>query len=297
MVVYVMPGEGLELGDLMSVEEAKRKRAPNVVANASQREDPMIGLGVTMAEARTLVSVVALTGVAYPLSGVMPELPADRLPLLQRTLPTMPIAPMDLFSRGSDANWACFRSVSADDYIHHYPEVINLKVAAQSGTYDVVALPNWRSAPVTKTVSLGRQLGLDPGAKYVAFDFWNQALLGVVSDRMDVEVGGHDTRVVLVHRLLDRPQLVGTSRHITGAYSIKELSWDAPGHTLRGVSEVVPGEDYTLFINLPAGTTAAPAPTATADGQPIPVVQQRTGDLLSVSFKSAKPTVAWQVRF
>jgi hypothetical protein len=187
--------------------------------------------------------------------------------------------------------------VSADDYIHHYPEVINLKVAAQSGTYDVVALPNWRSAPVTKTVSLSRQLGLDAGAKYVAFDFWNQALLGVVSDRMDVEVGGHDTRVVLVHRLLDRPQLVGTSRHITGAYSIKELSWDAPGHTLRGVSEVVPGEDYTLFINLPAGTTAAPAPTATADGQPIPVVQQRTGDLLSVSFKSAKPTVAWQVRF
>jgi hypothetical protein len=91
----------------------------------------------------------------------------------------------------------------------------------------LVALPNWRSAPVTKSVSLSRQIGLDAGEKYVAFDFWNQALLGVVSDRMSVEVAGHDTRVVLVHRLLDRPQLIGTSRHITGAYSIRDLSWDA----------------------------------------------------------------------
>jgi hypothetical protein len=296
MVVYVMP-DGVELGEPISVEEAKLRRAPNVVINATQREDPMIGLGVTLAEARTLVSVVALSGVAYSLTGVMPELPAERLPLLQRTLPTMPIAPLDLFSRGSDADWAQFRHVRADDYIHHYPEILDLKVAAQSGTYDVVGLPNWRSAPVTKSVSLSRQLGLDAGEQYVAFDFWNQALLGVVSDRMTLEVEGHDTRVLLVHRLLDRPQLIGTSRHITGAYSIQDLAWDAAGNSLQGHSEVVPEADYTLFIHLPLGAPATSTPTASAGGKPIPVRQERTGNLLSVSFNSPKSPVAWQVKF
>jgi hypothetical protein len=296
MVVYVMP-DGVELGEHMSIEDARRRRPPNVAINASQREEPITGLGVTLAEARTLVSMVALSGVAYSLTGVMPELPPERLPLVQRTLPTMPIAPMDLFSRGSDADWAQFRHVRADDYIHHYPEVLDLKVAAPSGTYDVVALPNWRSAAVTKSVSLSRQLGLDAGEKYVVFDFWNQALLGVVSDRISVEVEGHDTRVLLVHRLFERPQLIATSRHITGAYSIEDLSWDAAGNTLQGHSEVVPGADYTLFIHLPSGAPATLTPTASAGGNPIPVQQKRTRDLLSLTFKSPESPVAWQVKF
>jgi hypothetical protein len=229
----------------------------------------------------------------------MPELPMDRLPLLQRTLPTMPIAPMDLFSRGTDADWARFRHVNADDFIHHYPEVLDLKVAAKSGTYDVVALPNWRSAPITKSLSLSRQLGLDPGEKYIIFDFWNQALLGVVSDQTSMEVAGHDTRVLLVHRLLDRPQLIATSRHITGAYSIQDLSWDAAATTLKGKSDVVPGEDYTLFIHLPPGTPEASTATATATaaGKQIPVRKQRKGNLLSVTFKSPESPVAWEVKF
>ena len=297
MVVYVMPGEGVELGDLMTVEEAKRKRPSRVIDNASEREDPFIGLGVTTAEARTLVSILSLTGVAYPLAGVMPELPMDRLPLLQRTLPTMPIAPMDLFSRGTDADWARFRHVRADDFIHYYPEVLDLKVASKSGTYDVVALPNWRSAPITKSLSLGRQLGLDAGEKYVVFDFWNQTLLGVVSDRMSIEVAGHDTRVVLVHKLLGHPQLIGTSRHITGAYSIKNLSWDVAATTLKGQSNVVPGVDYTLFIHLPPGAPATSTASATAAGKSIPVRQEKKRNLLSVSFKSPESSAAWQIKF
>jgi hypothetical protein len=297
MVVYLMPGETMELCAPMSVEEAKRTLSPSAIGNARSREEPMIGFGVTTAQARTVLSMVALSGVAYPLGDVMSEVPLDRLPLLQRTLPTMPIAPMDLFSRGSDADWACFKNVRADDYVHHYPEVLDLKVAGKSGTYDVVALPNWRSAPATKDLSLSRQLGLDPGEKYVVFDFWNQALLGVVSDRISVEVKGHDTRVLLVHRLLSRPQLIGTSRHITGAYSIEDLTWNEKTNTLQGRSETVPGADYTLFLHLPQGTPPTVNVTATAGGNPLTVRQERTGDLLSVTFKSQQSPVVWQARF
>ncbi|MEO8657958.1 MAG: glycoside hydrolase family 36 protein, partial [Bryobacteraceae bacterium] len=109
IVVYVMPGEGLELGLPMSVEEASRKRPKIVIDTAKTRETPLTTFGLNDAEARTLVTYVALTGVAYPLASVMSELPAERVQLLKQTMPTMPILPVDLFSRGTDMQWNTFQ--------------------------------------------------------------------------------------------------------------------------------------------------------------------------------------------
>jgi len=151
LVVYVMPGEGLELGLPMTVEEAKVKRPPVVVETARTREEPMTGFGLNDAEARTVVTYVALTGVVYPLASVMPELPAQRVQLIKQTMPTLPILPVDLFSRGTDMRWDTFKQTQADYYIHNYPEILDLKVNAAAGVYDVVGLTNWRSAPATRT--------------------------------------------------------------------------------------------------------------------------------------------------
>ena len=100
LAVYVMPGEGMEVGSHMSVEEATSKRPRVVLDTIRERESPVTGVGTTTAEARTVVSWVALTGVVYPLASVMPEVPQERLELLHKTLPTMPILPVDLFKIG-----------------------------------------------------------------------------------------------------------------------------------------------------------------------------------------------------
>jgi hypothetical protein len=297
MVAYVMPGEGMELGARMTVAEAKRRRPAEVVDTARGREEPMLGFGVTLAEARTLVSLVALSGVVYSLAGVMPELPGERLALLQRTLPTMPIRPVDLFSRGSDIQWDTFKHVNADDYIHHYPEILDLKVNAKSGRYDVVALPNWRSTAVTKSVSFAGKLGLSPARRYLGFDFWNQKLLGVFQEQMEVEIEGHDTRVVLLHPWADRPQLLGTSRHLTGAYSIRDLAWEAARNVLSGASETVADGQYTLFVYVPDKVTLLAARARTEPGGEVPVRRQQIGNLLSVSLPSATAVVRWELEF
>ena len=124
MVSYVMPGEGIDVSARMSVEQAKLK-LPAAVLNERSREDTLTGFGVTLSEARTVVTYAALTGVVYPLASVMPELPPDRVALLQATMPTLPIMPIDLFSRGTDSTWDKFKYVQADYYIHHYPEVLD----------------------------------------------------------------------------------------------------------------------------------------------------------------------------
>src|SRR5262249_15211103 len=65
IVAYVMPGEGMELSPPMSVAEASVRRNARALGTAHEREDPLRGFGTTIAEARTLVSHVALSGVAY----------------------------------------------------------------------------------------------------------------------------------------------------------------------------------------------------------------------------------------
>src|SRR5262249_31319862 len=154
-------------------------------------------------------------------------------------------------SRGTGTDWDTFKHTTSDDYIQHYPQIVDLKVNAGAGTYDVVALPNWRSATTTKNVSFHEKLGLEPNIACVAFDFWNQKLLGVFKDSISAEIEGHDTRVILLHPLKDHPQLIAISRHISGVYSIRELRWEASARVLHGVSETMPGPPYTLFIYVP----------------------------------------------
>ena len=297
MVAYVMPAEGIDVAPPMSVAEAEQKRPRTFVEVARSREQPLAGFGTTLAEARTLVTYVALTGVAYPVASVLPELPEERVALLKKTLPTLPILPIDLFSRGTDMRWDRFKDTRADDYIHNYPEILDLKVNARSGTYDVVGLTNWRGATTSRELSFADKLGLPAGSRYVVFDYWDQRLLGVFTNELRLDIEPHDTRVLLVHPLLPRPQLVGTSRHITGVPSVLDLEWDASSRTLRGSSQAVPGEDYALFVHVPEGMAVSRVQATAAETREVPVRQELSGRSLKVSFRGQPEAVAWRLEF
>jgi hypothetical protein len=294
IVTYLMPGEGLELGEHLSPQDAIGKRAKQVIDTALDREDPFTGIGTTPAEARTLVSYVALTGVVYPLASVMPELPAQRVELLKATMPTLPIMPVDLFSRGTDTSWGKFKHVRADDYVHNYPDILDLKVDSVAGAYDVVALTNWRSTAATSHVDLAQKLGLSADRSYVAFDFWNQKDLGEIHQAVDSRIEGHDTRVLFIRPWLDRPQLVGMSRHISGSYSIQSLQWDSS--TLRGRSAAPTGEPYTLWIHVPPQFQVARV-AARSNSKVIGVTNDLTGQSLRIRFRGQPTPIDWQVEF
>jgi hypothetical protein len=297
ILAYVMPGEGVDLGAAMTVEQAAKEKPSQVVAVARTRETPLKGFGTALPEARTLVSYLALTGVVYSLSSVMAELPPERVQLLKMTLPPMPIFPVDLFSRDSYAGWDLFKRTTPDNYIQNYPRVLDLKVNAKAGVYDVVGLTNWRSWKATRELSFRDQLGLDSHSSYVVFDFWGQKLMGVFRHRLKVKIQPHDTRVLLIHPLLNRPQLAGTSRHITGAYSIRRLAWNAAKSTLLGSSRTVSGEDYTLWIYVPAGATPSQVLAETSGQREIRVRHELLGNALKVTFPGQKGPVDWAVKF
>ena len=297
IVFYLIAGEGIDVSPWMTWEEAKQKRPPAFIKDAQDRGEHEAGFGTTLAEARTLVTYMALTGGVYSVASVMPELPEERTQLLKQTLPTLPILPIDLFSRGTDMTYEKFQHTNPDVYIHNYPEVLDLKINAKSGVYDVVGLTNWRSGTVTRTLSFSDKLGLAPDSRYIAFDFWGQKLLGVFKNRMEVDIEPHDTRVFLLHPLLNRPQLIGISRHITGAYSILDLRWEASRDLLLGSSETVAGDGYALFIHVPEGMTVSGVRATTKGQRSVPVHHELTRNSLKVSFQGQPEVVDWEVGF
>ena len=297
LLVYVMPGEGIELGEPMTVAEAEKMRPPIVVETERSRENPMTGFGVTDAEARTLVSYVAMTGVVYPLASVMPELPEQRVELLKKTMPTMPVMPVDLFSRGNDNSWDTFRHERPDFYIHNYPEILDLKVNSIAGRYDLVGVTDWRSAPMVRQLDVAKKLHLNPAVKYVAFDFWNQRLAGVFEKTLDVRVEPHDTRVLAIYPDEGHPLLVGNSRHISGSYSVLANEWDAGRMVLSGKAQTVGEDEYTAWIYCPKGYVVKSVEGAGAAGKKVAVEKTVKGELVGLSFHGGGEAVSWRVQF
>lgn len=297
IVAYVTPGEAVELGTPMTIKEAAAKRIPPVLDEITSRDDATAGVGVTDAEARTLATFTALTGVSYQVGNVMLDLPEARLRLLQQTMPTLPIVPLDLFSRGTESLDTKFRHLRPDYYIHNYPEILDLKVREKWEAYDVVGFTNWRSEAVTRTISLLDKLGLDSGSGYVVFDFWNQKLLGAFSDQIQLTIEPHDTRVLSIHPLWNRPQLIANSRHISGAYSVGDEAWDGSRSELSGTSESIAGETYTLWFYVPKGFKLAHVSVTTKAGHNISAQQSLTGNLLTVGFGGHVEPVIWNLSF
>ena len=297
MVIYLMPSEGIDVSPPMSVDEARKKMVPQYIDIPKTREDLSHGFGTTLAEAHTLASYVSLTGVVYPLTSVMANLPEDRTRLLKMTMPTMPILPVDLYSRGSDMSWDKFMHTTADTYIHNYAEILDLKVNAISRVYDVVAFTNWRSEKAIRRISFADKLGLHAGTKYVVFDFWKQKLDGIYTDSITVEIESHDTRVLQVHPLQDHPQLIGNSRHISGAFSILGLNWDGTNNILSGSSETVKGDTYSLFIYVPDGIGIEQVKAITEKNKEVTAQSELTGNQLKLSFQGQVEKVDWQVQF
>ena len=99
----------------------------------------------------------------------------------------------------------------------------------------------------------------------MVFDFWNQKLLGVYEDKINIDIEPHDTRVLLIHPLLGHPQLIGNSRHISGVHSIIDMNWNDREKTLSGESETIIGDSYTLFVYVPDGIKMSGVNASSAD--------------------------------
>lgn len=204
-----------------------------------------VGQG-TMEEARVRMAICALGGGPAFLSDRLPELPAERLALIPKCLPSYKrcATPVDLFER--------------DDY----PHLWDLPVATKWGQWHVLAVFNLDEKPGSVVLNLG-QLGLEHDKDYLLYDFFSEKLLGEVKGlgtldlMVKVPLPATDVRVLKVVEKQARPFVLSTDMHLTqGGVELPEVSWDEKTLTLSGVATRSPGMKGKVLVYVPEGYRA-----------------------------------------
>jgi alpha-galactosidase len=138
-------------------------------------------------------------------------------------------------------------------------------------------------------------LGLDPKKRYTVFEFWERRFLA--SDGESFVPGpiapAFNSQVFVIRERLPHPQLVATSRHITGGgVDLVALSWK--DGELSGRSRMVGGEAYEIYLTEGDGWRLA---GIECDGAPTLPVVRRGGLAVAGCSPAAAGEVSWRARF
>lgn len=203
--------------------------------------DPLyVRPSLPLEHAQVICSWVTLSGQMNSSSENYAALPADRLDLLKRTMPSHHAVarPVDLFE-------------------NRIPGVWLVTDTAAGVRRDVIGLFNWDSTEKAFDLSPAK-IGLPNRGEYIAFDFWSNALIPPFNDRLAQTLRPQSCQVLSVRPVADHPQLISTSRHITqGMVDVTEEKWEAKRLTLSGVSQTVASDPYELRILTYTGTGTA----------------------------------------
>jgi len=240
-------------------------------------------------QARVNASFTAITGTLFYNSDWMPDLPAERLEILKRTLAThhLQARPVDYFENDPARVWHLMDSGTG------ILPVNTLSSPNPTGRMpvprrDIVALFNWGNSTRAIACSAER-IGLPKAGEYAVFDFWSDKFLAPLRGGLKLTLPGHSCRVLAIRPAANHPQLLSTSRHITqGIMDVLEEKWDTATKTLSGTSRVVANDPYELRVVVPVGDNSWRAlPPATQNG---PNVRITITNATSADVK-------WQIKF
>jgi len=237
---------------------------------------------VPIEQARALVSWVALTGQLNASSYDYAKLPADRLDLLKRSMPAhrLRARPVDLFEQNTPRVW-----LLTDD--------------RATPRRDVLGLFNWYPKKPVRFAETPERIGLPKADAYVGFDYWRDEFVGPVRGTLEMPVPAASCRILSLRPASDRPQVVGTSRHITqGILDLTGERWDAAARTLHGTSRLVGGDRYEVRIAVPAGESPWRAERIRVSAAGVTGSVRQEGPHVRATLRSdADATVPWRVVF
>lgn len=236
---------------------------------------------VPIEHARLICSWVTIAGDLNLCSEWLPALPAERMDLLKRTMPShdLPARPVDLFDNDPPRIW-----LLTDD--------------RQEPRRDVIGIYNWTSEPLNIDEPPER-IGLPGKGPYVAFDYWANAFVPKFNGHLRTTLPKESCQVLSVRPVADHPQLISTSRHITqGIVDVVSEKWK--GDSLSGVSRVVGADPYELRIVSPDAKWKVVSVTVSSTDATagVKITDERAVDGVRVRIDSKENRdVNWTIRF
>jgi hypothetical protein len=194
---------------------------------------------VPRADAEISATIFGLNGGPLMLGDDIDRMDAGRLEMVKQLFPRLPecARPIDLFE-----------SPDPD-----YPKVFHLRVNQSWDAWDLVAIFNYSSEPLRKTVDLAR-VGLDAGQKYRIWDFWNEKALGVHKGRFEALVPPQSVKLIRIARERPHPWLLSTDMHIRqGQAEIETCAWDNAKRVLTIRARRPPGSSGHVYVTAPKG--------------------------------------------
>ncbi len=189
---------------------------------------------LSLDQARAWGSWIAISGQLNIASEWLPGLPEEKLEVIKRSMPNHGLCgrPIDLFENAFGQVW-------------------HLTDGREKQRKDIIGLFNWDDTkPDAVRVELAK-LNLPDGDKgnYVGFDYWADEFIQPFNGSIETELRPSSCRIISIQKLLERPVLVSTSRHITqGIVDIVEQKWDSQKKMLSGKSRVVGSDPYEIRI-------------------------------------------------
>jgi hypothetical protein len=176
--------------------------------------------------------------------------------------------------------------------------------------YDLELAPDWHQltfyntgdqrAAVTTAISGDRAdnaIGLDPAARYHAYEFWTDTYLGELAGttRVGRELEPNHCAMISLRKVQPNPQVVSTDRHLLqGWIDLAAVAWDEANRTLVGTARVIGGEPFRIAI----ATNGAKPAGATATGGTAELAAHPAAGLATLVLTASETTeVKWTVRY
>ncbi len=217
---------------------------PDLIFFRSHR-DPTIP-PLTIDESRTFATSVVMQGGLVKLGDRLVDLSPEAVDTVRRILPVYGKTgrPLDLFTREFPEVW----SLSVNDFDEPY-HVLGLLNWGMNKDLSVLP-PCWLADGEREITVHLADAGLDPHERYLAFESWEQTVVGEVQGTISVRIPARTARVITLRTPLGRPQLLGTNRHILGGVKvIHSLTWDPTTATLTGIQEGSVGTTFAPFTH------------------------------------------------
>lgn len=153
---------------------------------------------LTLDEARTWLSVIALTGTMTILGDNMTTLPRERRDLITKIFPIYgePAKPVGFLKE-------------------EIPSILNLRIKKSFDTWNVVGVFNYKEEKKDMEVSFST-LGLDKKKAYHVYEFWGEEYLGRLKERVRLKaMRPHSSKILAIREDIKKPQIISTDFHIT----------------------------------------------------------------------------------
>ncbi|HWP30317.1 MAG TPA: NPCBM/NEW2 domain-containing protein [Fimbriimonadales bacterium] len=198
---------------------------------------------------------------------------------------------LDLIKPVSDVWTMDYGSVSS------LPEILVTHVVTPTKTrYSVVTIFNYMDYP--RTVFFGfNEIGLDPRVGYACFDFWKVQYLGEVAGKLGVTLPPLSSRLLLIRRGSEVPQILGTSAHALGEIGAGlDTSWNSETKTLSGKITLPENRSISVYLSHALREEIFESAEASCDGGEATVSQNRGFFRLQLRTEKGGES-HWKVRF